>query len=718
MKKFVLVLSLFSVTHLCRGEEIPGQTLLSYFSANCPRGEFTSISLAHSNALIESLRSISQDPDCKSVAGAISQLGLLNSHIANLTKVSATNSQLAEFDRQEQELLIQVSQNTHPETLEQINTRLRDLQVSRAGVLGRQKAESELATPEKMQVMASIAQISDAAFTQIAGNTKCMDKNPNVLNAATGMMATVGATVAMVNPALGIGLTAGAVVLGGTVEGLRKHKNSREIRRISDGSIATEAYKCALETMSDHWCQMRDAETFLDFRREHIDYPRLGGTLGSAVGLSDKEIPVLLEWLNKIRSGVAPSNPAESSRQSEALSRQTYVRILEKSGIAFINDNRALYKNATEEERKNILKTVIRSIQPAVMTEFRNPFYETKSYGYVPFYLLGLNDDSTLRDSLGNYISIESWTGWATYKPTEYELDNVEKKYSEWVQVTAKKVNDELAQILQPDTLLTLTIAFEEQDTRFKISPMTSLKNLIGFLELNQPGENRIAFRKIFKDTLFKLKKIHDITDKSVMSETPVQISDVQEIYEAAQLQNGTVVMESRLNMIVRLSLLEYIRTVPQEDQILVAQLLASERFSNAITKYNGKTEVQVRNDINRANGYSNNNLNAFIEVFGKNLKRIMSKSYKEEKKLTGTLAAAKKYSRTELCFLLLAVPKLTRDIDLKLCEGLKFDPKIKGGPESITLTSELYKADYKDRACHYREFNRKSIIYETWGIK
>lgn len=698
-------------------EEVPGQSLLSYFSANCKsKGDWTSIAISHSNSLIESLKSIQNDPDCKSVSGAISQLGLLSNQLASLQQMNATKSQIAEYDRQEQELLIQISGNSNADVLAQINSKLRDIQVARAGILGRQDAEKELTGQQKAQVLGNVVQITETAFSQIAGNAKCMSNNPNVLNAATGVMATVGATVALVNPALGVGLTAGAVALGSTVEGLRKLKNSREIRKISDGSVATEAYKCALETMSDHWCLMRDAESFLDFRRENMNYNRFNGDLGSAIGLSDKEIPVLLDWLNKIRSGVTPSNPADSNRQSEALTRQNYVRIMEKRGIAFINDNRAIYEEANLDEKKNIIKTVVQGILPSPSTDFRNPFYEIKSWGYAPFFILGLRpEDPSIRDGQGNYTTLDNWTGWASYVPN---LEEVERNYLTWVSDASKKVNNQLTQILQPDTLLTLSLAFEEQDTRYKISAMSSLKNLINFLEKNRPKEGRFAFRKIFTDTLDKLKKIHATTESAVLSERPVEIKDVETIFSTAQLENGTVVMESRLNMIVRLSVLEFIKNTPPEDQILVAQFFAAERFSESITKFNGKSETQVRSDILRANNYSNSNLNAFADVFGKNIGKIMKKTYKEEQTLSGTLAAAKKYSRTEICFLLLAIPKLPKHIDIKMCEGLQFAPKIKGGPASITLSGHLFRADYKDRACQYREFNRQSIIFETWGIK
>jgi hypothetical protein len=126
-----------------------------------------------------------------------------------------------------------------------------------------------------------------------------------------------------------------------------------------------------------------------------------------------------------------------------------------------------------------------------------------------------------------------------------------------------------------------------------------------------------------------------------------------------------------------------------------------------------------IRADINRAQPVTISNLNSFIDIFGKNINRMLSKLMKEEKKYTGTVAQSKKYARTELCFLLLAVPNVEEFVDVKdYCEGLQLQPVIKGGPQSIKITKDSYRLDLNDRACEYREFFRKIKIYETWGIK
>ena len=94
MKLFPLMVALISLPSLC--EDTPGQNLLSYFSANCrTQGEWTRGALADSTALIEALKSIASDADCKSVGGAVAQLGLLNQQLSNLEKTNETKSKIA-----------------------------------------------------------------------------------------------------------------------------------------------------------------------------------------------------------------------------------------------------------------------------------------------------------------------------------------------------------------------------------------------------------------------------------------------------------------------------------------------------------------------------------------------------------------------------------------------------------------------------------------------
>src|SRR5690606_25854115 len=150
-------------------------------------------------------------------------------------------------------------------------------------------------------------------------------------------------------------------------------------------------------------------------------------------------------------------------------------------------------------------------------------------------------------------------------------------KYVEWIERATNLVNRELSEVQQPDPLQTLSSANLEAEP-WMITPLVALKRVADFLKKNPPSEGQGNFSKVYKDKLKKLKSIHDITTVAIttgqlgphnihgVSQTPVE-----QIYDVAQLQFGTVVLQTRLEMIIRLSLLEYIRQSPEEDQILVA---------------------------------------------------------------------------------------------------------------------------------------------------
>lgn len=724
MLKKWFILALWSTVAFAEG--IPGEELLGYFSSNCrTQGEWTRAALSDSRALIESLKSMAQDPDCRSVTGAVSQLELLNQQLQSVQDLNATQIQVAVINSQEQELLIQLSQASDPTTQGEINASLRDLQVQRAGLLGQDNAQRELVGPDKGQLMAGIVQIANTTFNQLVGNQKCMAKNSALLNSATSVISAVGATAAVVNPALGLGLSAGATFLGETIEGVRQYTSARRIRKLADNSIALEAYKCAMETISERWCQMRDAEAFLMFKASQRQRDLGNSELGTAIRLNDREIPVLLEWLNKIRAGVTPTTTADASRQSITFQREALVRSLEAEGVGLIEQNRGIYDSYSDlDQRWIFLRGLTNTLIPAQATAVPNPLYDIFSVGYAPYFMLGLPDDASIRNQNGDYIPFLSWQKPSGFNPT---IDTVKAKYLEWITLARNRVNQELNQVLQPDALQTLSSAYDRTDNRMKISPMDSMKAMIEFLKKNPPQNNNQAFKRIFEGTLEKLSQIYEITENAVMIDINARVTGedgferppVEAIYEIAQLKYGTVVLQSRLELIVRLSLMELLERSKPEDQVVVAQILASERFSETLAKMSGTDNLAlIRADINRAQPIVISNLDSFNRVFGKNVNRLLKKLKKEEEESQGTLARAKRYARTELCFLLLSVPNATDKIDVRNCTGLKFESVIPGGPETIALTPEVFEKDYNDRACTYREYFRQSKIFENWGIK
>jgi hypothetical protein len=717
MKIIISFILLFSISWTSSAGIMPIESLLTYFAANCKgQGEFTRAAVADATALIETLRSIQNDNDCKTVSGAVAQLGLLNSQLNRLENTNETQVKIAEYNAKEQELLIQISKTSDPATISSINQVMRDLQLQRASLYSREKNQSEMNLMNKGQILGEVIQIANTAFNQINSNQLCLKKHPNILNTATTMVASIGATAAVVNPALGLGLSAGATALGQTVEGVRRYYSSRELRRIADSTLSLEAYRCALEVMSERWCQMREAERFINFKDNRTVLNNL--KLEHALRLSDREIPVIMEWLNKIRNGVTPTSTADASRQNSVREREGYIQIMEASGLGQIEETRQVHDQETDSnDRWNIIKSLVKSLVPNVAEKWRNPLHDAVgSRDYAFFFLLGLPDDSTIRNAqTGSYYTLDTWP-----RPEGFNvsLDTVKRKFEEWIEKARKRVNQELSTVLQPDPLQTLTSAYDKTGNRWKIEPIKAFEVIITFLKANPPMKNEVPFRKLHVDTIKRLEEIHATTQAAVVIANFADNSSIENIYSIAQLRYGTVVIEARLEMMVRLAVLEYIENSSPEDQAIVAQLLAAERFTESVTSATGKDSIDTLRDIQNAKPLTISNLNSFMSIFGNNLNRALSRLKSEEEANRGTLASELRNKRTQLCFHLLSVPNVEKFIQSDFCQGLQLKAYQAGGPDSIVIGKDTFIRDFDERACIHREYIQQSKIYKTWGIK
>jgi hypothetical protein len=731
MKKLIYVLPLV-LSFPLYAEEVPGKTLLTYFSGSCKTSsQWTQAALADSEALVRSLNAMSADPDCASAAGAISQLNGLSAQLLIMDRLGEAKNTLANINAEEQELLIQLTKSSDSAVLREINASLRQLQVNRAKILKGDRSAEQLSGVDKVTLLGQIAQSANSSFQQITANEKCLKKHPSLLNSATSIMAGVGAAVTMVNPAIGLSMTAGATFTKVAMDGIQKGRQARQIRKIADSTITFEAYSCALESMADRWCQMQDADLFLKFKAENRRGSLLNQDLAQAISLNDREIPVILDWLNKLRNGVTPRTTADAGRREAVLTRELIVRAKSDFGLSLIEQNRTTYDSLASkpEDQWYFLRTIISSLAPQMsmgsssgQNQTKDPMKDIYPAMYSPYYLIGLRDDDPRIRNQGNIALFDSWTRPADLVVT---LDSVKTKYIEWVERAANLVNRELTEVQQPDPLQTLSSANIEAEP-WMVTPLDAFKTIADFLEENPPGEGQRDFTRVYQDTLKKLRKIHDITTVAIatgnMDPRPIadrSLTPIEEIYETAQLKYGIVVLQARLEMIVRISLLELIKNSPEADQIVVAQLLASDRFYETISRMNGTTSyASLREDIRTGKAYTMKNLSSFMEIFGHNINRTLRSLYWEERNATPTVAQSNRDLRTSMCFLALGAENASDWIDTDLCEGLKMQAMQPGGPESITLNHETFTQDLGKRACTYREFFRQSDIYQKWRIK
>ncbi len=729
MKRQGIILFLIFSIGQSYGETIPGEQMLEFFSANCKtHGEWTKQALRDAEALMVNINSIANDPDCQSVAGAIGQLSNLTYKINSLEDINSHRIDADIIEAQEREILLQLSRTNDPMVRQQLQSALSDLQIQRAGLIGTIRAYDNQLALSKSHLMSEIVTVSNSAIEQIVNNQVCLLKRPQLLGNIGSLTAAITSASSSINPALSLGLAAGTDIIGSIVDGVRKGRLASKIRKLSNSSTAIEAYKCVMESLSNRWCEMDDAIHFLNYkavnRRE-----RSRDELKKAVRLVDIEIPVFLNWLTQIRSGVQATTSADAERQRNVFNREAKVRSAKAKGSGIIGENRPLYqKTVTPLEKWSVIRSVINKLLSdgnnsrfANTSVGGNPLFDIYTQSYAPFYLLGLSTQPRSSGGFGiGFNEFDPFSQWpnGAFVPN-YEI--LQSRYFQWVDLAKQRVNQELALALQPDPLKLITSAWEPSSNRWKKSPKESVETLVKFLTNNVPRNfERGVYDKLYTSTISKLTRINDLINEATFGDTGVSPREaLQKIFNEAELEFGVAVLQSRLDMIVRLSLLQLFKRATPEDQNMAAQLLVADRFADVLSKISGTDNYAlIMADLKRARPITLATMESFVEVFRKNIKTLLKELLKKEKNASGMIKEIHRRSRTELCFGLLSAPKWPSKIDKKYCLGLKLGPIIPGGPSSKRINSKLMHSSFLKRACSYRDYLRSSKIYQDWGIR
>lgn len=709
-----------------------GKNLLSYFSSTCPsQGDWTKLVNSDAEALINILNSLKDDPDCVSAAGSIAQLHGLASKMTQLKTNNQRKIDIEKLKAKEIELSNQIGQTSDPLIISSLQAAIRGVQVEKAMLLAEDSSKKELAGEGVGEAYSQIVLSTNQFYKSIASNTKCLDKNPRIISSVTSLVSSIGAGVALVNPALGIGLSATSEILGTTVEAARVGSINRKIRKISDGTLINSGFKCALESLSNRWCELSDARKLLDFKFNLIKEPDSERGYLSAATLYDRKIPAFLDWLSKVRAGAPAATESDASRHAVVYERLKIVQVASSKGDGTLTEFKKRFYDpttVTAADKHSVIRQVIGKLTgqctgayTSISGEITNPLFDIYNTSYAPYRLLGL--DSIPRAQGGypiTFCDFDPFTQWpnGTYVPS---YENIEKEYSDWIKKATILVNREFTQVLQPDSLGVLSTAFERTGSKWKISPKQAMDEIRTFLMNNRPQSfETSAFRKIYADIETKLDLISGTLTDALVIQSTSPSKAIETIFNAADLQFGTVVFSSRLEMTVRIALDEYFKRASPEDQNIAAQMLAMESYLETLRKVSGKdSDELVMLDVQNAQKGALSNMRNFVDVFAKNINQLLKNN---NKKITATNDASQKTideeDQARICVLLSSMPQISDKIDMSLCYGKKLKAMIKDGPETSVITQKYLQEDFSKRNCAYRDYIRKSKIYREWDIK
>lgn len=712
-----------------------GQDLFNFFSSTCPsQGEWTRRVSEDAQGLIRVLENIKNDANCTSVAGSIAQLQQLTQSISLVNNSNERKVQLERLKAQEFELSTQLAASNDLSVQNEIQRVLREVQVQKAMLLAENSARSNLSGENVADLMSNVVMTSDAVYKSLANNTLCLQKNPSVLSTLTALTSSIGSSAAMVNPALGLGMGAFSEFLGTSIEYARNRGINRQIRNLNNETLMFNGLSCAMESLNNRWCEINEARKVLEFKFDLHHSDEISGDLLAGVELFEHKIPAFLGWLLNVRSGTPPATDADAIRFANVFEREKIVRTQEARGIGFLNSGKRLFGSATGPRRVAILKTLIEDLSgiscsggpgPSNSSDVRDPLKEVYDNNTIPFILLGL--PRNLVPPVTGFRNpfcerdLNNWNSEFPNNPLPNDLNQVERRFMQWISDAKDLVANEMIIVTQPDALGILSLAFERTGNQYKVAPKVALDEIIHFLKTNQPQFAPTTFSRLYVDTITRLEVIQEELNKMLIAGGVIDAQEIlKNISDTADLQYGTIVLSSRLEMIVRLALDEYLQNNRNEDPKLAMQFFAAENYLDVLRKVMGhESDETMMEDIRGASRGALSNMKNFASIFALQINRILESNDKALKTLTDPMKLRTvKENHNRFCLLLTSFPDMNRSIKFNLCEGAQMKSYIRGGPESRLIDNGYLQSDFTNRQCEYRNFIQKSKIYREWRIK
>lgn len=763
MKTFYLILLItFTTLSTSMAESIPGDSLLNFFSSTCTSlGGYTSAALNDARALMETLKSIRDDGDCKSVSGAISQLGNLESKLLQLDNEYYKHLEVAKLEAQEIELMAQIGKTQDPLSIDLLRSSLTQVQIDKASYLADERLRIEYDGGKLRNVYTQIIKSTSTAYNTIVSNQLCLKNNPGILSAATSLTGTIAASTALINPALGFGIAGLTDFIGNTIEYYKDKGYNSQIKYIADRSTIPIGLTCALETLTNRQCDIDDAKKFLAIE-ENINQTKRNYESNSQIEnlkkvskLFDIDVPVILDWFEKVQAGAPASNTADSSRREEMFSKQMAIKVARSRGEGLFSENENLFNAETNPKLKyQYIKSVIINLGSSSdrgggfishsSSGSSNPLFDIYSMEYAPYYLLGL--DAPIRNDFGSIKSFSDFDPFLEWPNGQYVPDFkiLITRYQEWLSLAEDKVNQKLFTTLQPDPLKILADYKDITSNTYKRSPHAALQNILAFLNSNRPDDKDYPIiASIFNSTIDKLKRINQAVIETFKNESNclmvrkqdeyVSVIDIPEcnshlkiiktVFEEAQLESGKQVMKNRLESSLRIALHQFIlQTDPKdEENNQIAQFLAADTFLDQLKRINGKSNpALIMADLDMADVTTQNNLNNFGFVFGEIIRNNMANSQNQFLSNDPDISKPYRKTRAKLCLLLAAIPDWPQTGAgglLQYCEGLSLQD-LQDGPQTPIITRDLIDAPLSKRKCIYRDYQRKNKIFKEWNIK
>lgn len=682
--------------------------------------------------LAAAVRSAENNPNCKSLAGVVTSLDSTTLRAQSLiptvndSYISELESEVASLERQKEEITTLLSQTSDPVEITELRRQLYSVRIELAGTLS-QARDSALNDKQirKAQAMRLLLGSTQQAVNQIIANEACWVNQPSLLQQVAGVGSTLGASAALTTVASekAILLSAGMGILSTIVDFFERLATAKKLAQF-DLALGSTAITCAMEKMNDVYCSAQDTLNAIKKIGGRFHEPK-EDPVWTGVELLEKQIPTLLSWLQKVKSGGGAGTVADARRQAEIELQEVNLLNSERIFEGFYRDAKLRYDQTTGAEAKfliirNLAGGFFFSTCSGERGEHKNdnPFC-SEDFGFAPYELVGLskNEQLTLLGKYNNFsffnLTLETLASIGVDR--SFSLDLVKSQFQRMYNRIREKFDIEKRLVLGQD----LTLIFDEaMDRNFQLAnPVTaesSLRSLIRFLnskKLVLQDTPQLDLRTQVIQTLSViLEQIELVKNKAAKPEVAKEV-----IYQAADLKYGTSYIGDRLDRIIRTELEGLVRDPEQVDDATRLSLLAANDVISELRKYYQVSSLQEMEEAAaNAQMVMVKTIDPFIRLFSNPMVRVFNEFDAIEGRVGGEGARQARALKTKLCYYFLNSTRPLKFFNDE-CDGLKARSLL--GVEAPAYDRKMFQQPLESRACLYRNFIMKNRIKEKRKI-
>ncbi len=388
---FLLVINFFVATNahgfgqgLKDNRPDAAPAVLSAFQGSCgSQGVFTQAANAQSQAIVNVIENLKNTDACKPFISELSTIQSAANSIQNLQSgASYANYQT---DQQSYQLLTLALQNSKAGSAEAVSLqeaistlRLQMYNDQATYNVSTQTSQHNVRVSQLSSMLSWGQQLTTTSTSPSL--TQCLQQSPiAALELGTNLAAYGGSFLPGV---FGAGVSVIGQLMSTGLETLRTGQYDEAIFA-AQSSQMPDSLECALESMTESYCNADDSYTLLDLARKNR-LPNYSSTpLWKGIDILSRQMPSLLQWLSQIQNEVPPQDSFQASKQNSVFQEIFEVQEQNLNSIAAINNALDQAQSASSDNAKSaaivnmIAGLSIQLITPATTITGPNSFTST-----------------------------------------------------------------------------------------------------------------------------------------------------------------------------------------------------------------------------------------------------------------------------------------------------------------------------------------------------